>query len=127
MDPKIPWLGSGAEPVDRPVWGKADPVFIKRKARAAPNKRTAAPALFHRHSEHCRKNPALFLRPGVGGAHQKHALRGLCFGARKQAKMNKESRSGYTINRKTNRQQEIHRIDSKILHIELLPGKLKLL
>lgn len=41
--------------------------------------------------------------------------------------MYKESRSGYTINRKNIRQQEIHGIDSKKLHIELLSGKPKFL
>ena len=31
MDAEIPWVGPGAEPADRPVWGKAESVFIKRK------------------------------------------------------------------------------------------------
>ncbi len=44
-----------------------------------------------------------------------------------QVTMYKESPSGYTINRKNFRQQEIHGIDSKKLHIELLPGKPKFL
>lgn len=39
--------------------------------------------------------------------------------------MNKESCSGYTINRKNIRQQKIHGIDNKNLHIELLSGKSK--
>ena len=33
MDAEIPGLGPGTEPADRPVWGKADPVFIKRKSQ----------------------------------------------------------------------------------------------
>ncbi len=41
--------------------------------------------------------------------------------------MYKESRSGYTINEKNIRQQEIHGIDNKKLHIELLSGKPKFL
>lgn len=35
MDAEVPELGSGTEPTDRAVWGKTDPIFIKRKARAA--------------------------------------------------------------------------------------------
>ena len=35
MDAEIPGLGSGAEPADRSIWGKADGVFIRKKARAA--------------------------------------------------------------------------------------------
>ena len=41
--------------------------------------------------------------------------------------MNKESCGGYTINRKNIRHQEIHGINSKILHIELLSRNLKIL
>ena len=44
-----------------------------------------------------------------------------------QVIMNKESCGGYTINRKNIRHQEIHEIDSKILHIELLSRNLKIL
>ena len=39
--------------------------------------------------------------------------------------MYKKSRSGYTVNRNSGRQQEIPGTDSKILHIELLSGKPK--
>ena len=31
MDTEIPGMGSGAEPADRAVWGKADCAFIKEK------------------------------------------------------------------------------------------------
>ncbi len=39
--------------------------------------------------------------------------------------MYKQPGSGYTINRKNTRHHKIHRVDSKILHIELLSEKLK--
>ena len=41
--------------------------------------------------------------------------------------MYKYPNHGYTINRKNHRQQEAQKIDSKILHIELLSGNLKFL
>ena len=33
MDTALPELGSGAEPDDRPLWGQAYPVSVKRKSR----------------------------------------------------------------------------------------------
>ena len=33
MDTAVQELGSGAQPDDRPLWGQAYPVFIKRKNR----------------------------------------------------------------------------------------------
>ena len=50
MDSEIPWLGPGIESADCTVRGKADPVFIKEKARVATDfERSATPALSHRH------------------------------------------------------------------------------
>ncbi len=42
------------------------------------------------------------------------------------SQMYKQSNSGYTKNRKNNRQQEIHKIDKKVLHIELLSEEFKI-
>lgn len=43
MDPEIPRLRPDAKPSDRPVQGKDDPVFIKRKFQGgSKNERTTA-------------------------------------------------------------------------------------
>ena len=82
MAPKILGLGPGTQPADSPVWGETNAVIIKRKARAAPSKRIAAPALFHRHSEYCQKSSVLFQRPGAGRAHKELSLRCRSFDAK---------------------------------------------
>ena len=70
------------------------------------------------------KKPSLIPEAGCGQSPQKSVLWDVfIFVQKNQVMMNKESCSGYTINRKNIRQQEIHGIDSKNLHIELLSGK----
>jgi len=62
----------------------------------------------------------------VGRAHKKRCLKCLSFDAKKLNRMYKQSDNGYTITRKSNRQQEIHKVDNKILHIELLSEEFKI-
>ena len=67
MDAEVPKLGPGIEPADRPVWGTAYGIPVKRRGWQHM-KTPAIPALFHWHLYYCQKIPTLFRRSGVGRA-----------------------------------------------------------
>jgi hypothetical protein len=69
MDSEIPWLGSGAKPVDRIIWGKADGVFIKKKK---PGRLTLT-----------ENRPSLIPEAGCGQSPQKAVLEMPFFEAKK--------------------------------------------
>ena len=73
MDAEIPGLGSGAEPADRIVWRKADTVFVKEKARAAPN-RGQPPQPYSIGIKSIAKKTSLIPEAGCGQSPQKAIL-----------------------------------------------------
>jgi hypothetical protein len=70
---EISRLGSGAEPADRIVWGKADTVFVKEKARAAPN-RGQPPQPYSIGIKSIAKKTSLIPEAGCGQSPQKAIL-----------------------------------------------------
>ena len=67
----------------------------------------------------------LFLRPGVGRAHKRQCGECLYFNAKNPIWMYKAPVSGYTINRKNNRQQKNLKNRQQKIHIELFPERPK--
>lgn len=74
MDPEIPWLGSGAEPVDRIIWGKADGVFIRKKKPGRLILTESRPSLIPSALKVLPEKPSLIPEVGCGQSPQKAVL-----------------------------------------------------
>ena len=71
MDPEIPWMGSGAEPVDCIIWGKADRVFIRKKKPGRLTLNEGRPSLIPSAFKGLPENPSLIPEAGCGQSPQK--------------------------------------------------------
>lgn len=74
MDPEIPWLGSGAESVDRIIWGKADGVFIRKKKSGRLTVTESRPSLIPSAFKVLPGKPSLIPEAGCGQSPQKAVL-----------------------------------------------------
>ena len=66
MDAEIPGVGPGTESADRPVWGKADPVFIKRKSQGGSKRKGSRPRLIPSALRVLPEKPSLIPEAGCG-------------------------------------------------------------
>ncbi len=105
--------------------GKGWPSIYKKKRPGRLSLNRSRPSLIPSALKALPENPSLISETGYGQTTKGNLLDALIIMRKNPERMYKQPGSGYTINRKNSRHHKIHRIDSKILHIELLSGKLK--